>query len=351
MNQKEDIFVNNDSSLLDVMKKMDKLDRKLLLVLKEKKYHGLISSGDIQRAIINGNGLQKEIDGILRKEVRVATPEDSYEDIRSMMIKFRMELCPVVNNDFEIESIYFWEDLFRERMVSEVTKFELPVVIMAGGFGTRLRPITNVLPKPLIPLRDKSMLEEIMDRFTKHGVNEFFISVNYKSDLIKFYLNSLNLPFYTECFIEPKPLGTAGSLSLLKGKVNTTFFVSNCDILIDEDYAEILKYHREHKNEITAVAAMKHYSIPYGTLETKEGGQLIGIDEKPDFTFMVNSGMYILEPHLLNDIPENKFFHITHLMEMVMNRKGRVGVFPVSEKSWMDMGEWPEYIKNMVASK
>jgi NDP-sugar pyrophosphorylase family protein len=141
-------------------------------------------------------------------------------------------------------------------------------------------------------------------------------------------------------------MGTAGSLSMLKGKIKETFFVSNCDILIDQDYSEILEYHKENKNEITLVAALKHYPIPYGTVETGENGQLLELKEKPELVFKINSGMYILEPHLLHEVPDNQFFHITQLIENVKNRNGNVGVFPVSEKSWRDFGGWDEYLKN-----
>jgi NDP-sugar pyrophosphorylase family protein len=148
-------------------------------------------------------------------------------------------------------------------------------------------------------------------------------------------------------FTENEPLGTAGSLFLLREKLKETFFVTNCDILIKQDYAEILEYHYQHKNELTLVAAIKHYSIPYGTVKTGEGGSLKSFREKPDVQFLVNAGMYILEPHLLKEIPENTFFHITDLIDKIKRRGGNVGVFPVSEGAWMDIGEWKEYNKTV----
>ena len=137
-------------------------------------------------------------------------------------------------------------------------------------------------------------------------------------------------------------MGTAGSLSLLKDKMEQTFFVSNCDILIEQDYSEILDFHRQNKNEITIVAALKNYPIPYGVIETGNNGALLNIQEKPEFTLKINSGMYILEPHLLNEIPVNEFYYITQLINKVRNRKGQIGVFPVSEGSWKDIGSWEE---------
>jgi len=216
---------------------------------------------------------------------------------------------------------------------------------MAGGFGTRLKPITNVLPKPLIPIGDKTMVEEIFERFYKHGCTNFYLSVNYKSDLIEYYLVNQNLPYNLNFFKENKPMGTGGSLALLKEKVKETFIVTNCDILIEQDYSEILDYHRKNKNEITIVAALKHLPIPYGIIETGENGQLIDLQEKPEWTYKINSGMYILEPHLLNEIPADTFYHITQLIANVQSRKGIIGVFPVSEKSWKDVGLLSDYIE------
>ncbi len=341
----KDRIISYNAELLEALKKMDVLDKKLLIVLDNNKFHGLISAGDIQRAIIQNIPLETQVKDVLRKNIRIAKPEDSFENIRQMMFDFRMELCPVVNEDQEIVKVYFWEDVFQEKKPQPKSQFNLPVVIMAGGFGTRLKPLTNVLPKPLIPIGEKTMLEEIFDRFAKHGCNRFHVSINYKADLIQYYISQQNLPFALNFFIEDKPMGTAGSMSLLKGKITETFFVSNCDILIEQDYSEILDYHKANNNEITVVAALKHFPIAYGTIETGGNGKLIKLVEKPELTFKINSGMYILEPHLLDEIPEGEFFHITQLIEQVKNRKGNVGVFPVSEKSWKDIGSWEEISK------
>ena len=338
-------------SLLEAMKQMDALDRKLLIVLDEGRFAGLLSAGDIQRAIIQNKSLESPVSDVLRQKIRVARPVDSYETIKEMMVEFRMELCPVVDDENHILKIYFWEDLFQSDKPKPARQFNLPVVIMAGGIGSRLKPLTNVLPKPLIPIGDKTIIEEIFRRFGNHGCSEFYLSLNYKAELIEFYLTNQNLPYKLEFIKEQVPLGTAGSLSMLKGKLNQTFFVSNCDILIEQDYSEILDYHQESKNEITIVAALKHYPIPYGTIDTGENGQLINLKEKPELTFKINSGIYLLEPHLLDEIPDNTFMHITQLIEAVKLRGGKVGVYPVSEKSWKDIGNWNEYTNSQVNIK
>lgn len=337
--------IDQKASLLDAFKKMDILDKKLLLVQNKGKFLGLLSAGDIQRAIIQNKPLETQIANILRKNIRIAKPNDSFNTIKQMMFDFRMELCPVVNDQQEITEIYFWEDVFQEKEPHPKKQFNLPIVIMAGGFGTRLKPITNVLPKPLIPIGEKTIIEHIFQHFSRHGCNTFYISVNYKAELIEYYLKNQKLPYNLYYFKEDKPMGTAGSLSLLKDNIKETFFVSNCDILIEQDYSEMLDYHIDNKNDITIVAALKHYRIPYGTIETTDHGKLISLQEKPELTFKINSGLYILEPHILNQIPENQFFHITHLIEKVHQNGGKVGVFPVSEKSWKDIGEWDEYLK------
>ena len=339
-------YYPEDGSILAAMQMMDQKRCKLLIIATdEDDYLGLISIGDIQRALLNNVSLDNSVQKILRDDYLVANTKMPIEEIKNLMLKIRAEFMPVVSSDNKILKIYTWNDLFPALEEIPLNQFSLPVIVMAGGFGTRLKPLTNVLPKPLIPIGDKTMIEEIMDRFHNHGCGTFYISVNYKAEFIEYYLKEQNLPFELHYFKEEKPMGTGGSLSLLKGKINETFFVSNCDILIDQDYSEVLKYHRESKNEITVIAAMKTYPIAYGTIETGENGKLLNMVEKPELTFKINSGMYILEPHLLDEIPDDTFFHITELIENVGNRGGSVGVFPISEKSWSDVGNWEEYLK------
>ncbi len=347
-NDLKNISIDQSATIISALKQMDRYNSKLLLVFDREFFISILSIGDIQRAIIKSVSLDTTVDRILRKKVKFARPEDSINDIKQMMLEYRMEFCPVVDSQQKINTVHFWEDLFQEDKSRHIKQFNLPVVIMAGGIGARLKPLTNVLPKPLIPIGQKTMLEEIFDRFGKHGCNHFFISINYKAELIEFYLKNEHLPYKLDFFKEESPRGTVGSLTIIKEKIKQTFFVSNCDILIEQDYSDILDYHNENKNEITLVAAIKSYAIPYGTVETGDNGKLIELKEKPELNFKINSGMYILEPHLLSEIPNDKYFHITNLIENIINRKGKVGVFPVSEKSWKDIGSWSEYIKLII---
>lgn len=344
-----DLIVNAVDTIISVLKKMDVSLRKLLIVMEENQFKSLISIGDIQRAIIKNVDLAAPISRILRQEITVASTEDDLSLVKSRMKTRRNEFMPIVSPTGELVNIIFWEDLFEEeRLPKAEVKLNLPVIIMAGGQGTRLKPLTNVLPKPLIPIRSKTIIEEIMDRFVDCGCNDFFLSVNHKAEIIRYYLDSLRNPEYRiNYFQEDKPLGTAGSLHLLKDKIRSTFFVSNCDIIIEQDYSEILNYHSENNNEITVVAALKNYSIPYGTLTTREDGLLQTIQEKPEIIFKINTGFYILEPHLIKEIPDNQVYHITYLIEKLQQENRRVGVFPVSEKSWADIGNWKEYLAHI----
>ena len=335
--------INN--CILDALKLMDSSKTKLLFVFNKDKFEGILTIGDIQRAILQDANLTSFIQTILDRDKVYATEEESTDAIKNKMAKLRAECMPVIDKKGNLVKVYSWKDLFGSKSQTEYSALNLPVVIMAGGMGSRLAPLTNIYPKPLIPIGEKTIVESIMDKFVNYNCHDFFMSVNYKADTIKNYFNFINNPEYNvSYFQEDKPMGTAGSLRLLKDKINNTFFVSNCDILIEEDYANILEYHRTNKNELTVVAAVKTFSIPYGTIITGENGLLESIEEKPTLSFKINTGLYILEPTLLDDIPD-EFFHITHLMEKLKKEGRRVGVYPISQNDWKDMGDWKEYLK------
>lgn len=346
MKRLSDITIDLSSSIITALKQMDNQHVKLLIVSSGNKFYSLVSIGDIQRAILSNISLESPVKDILRPSVSVASVFDDKEKIISRMKERRNDFMPIVDDEGNIVDVIFWEDISEQRVQEIKERFNLPVVIMAGGQGSRLRPLTNVLPKPLIPIGKQTMLEDIMDRFKECGCEEFYISVNYKADFIRHYFDNFGKQSYhINYFQEDRPLGTAGSLSLLKDKIHSTFFVSNCDSIIDEDYSLILDYHRHNHNEITVVSAMKNFFIPYGTLETGVDGLLESIHEKPELTFKINTGMYILEPHLIDEIPSDRIYHITFLIEKLVKAGRKVGVFPINEGSWTDIGNWEEYMK------
>ncbi len=341
--EKRSIF--SCETLLVALKQMDVQKVKMLFVFEKEHFVSILTIGDIQRAIVKNIALDTPISQIVSHNKKFAHIGDSMDSIRRKMLELRAECMPVLDIQGELIDVIFWKDLFGSEEIDIRPKIDLPVVIMAGGKGTRLKPITNVIPKPLIPIGEKTILEVIMDQFENIGCHKFYMSINYKADMMKYYLSKLEHHYDIEFFMENKPLGTIGSVSLLKGKITSPFFVSNCDSINEQDYRDVWDYHTNNHNDMTIVTMVKSFKIPYGVIETGEDGLMTALKEKPEQTYQVNTGVYILNPDLINEIPEGEFFHITHLMEKVQARGGRVGCFPVSEHSWKDMGEWPEYLR------
>ena len=336
------LFISPKTSIKQSLKRMDDVAEKILFVVgRNNAILGVVSDGDIRRWILKGRSLAGEIRLAMNKTPVVLYKSYTIEEAKKIMVSRKIECIPIVNEKREIVSAIWWTDLFDIKPPERV-KIDLPVVIMAGGEGTRLAPFTKILPKPLIPIGEKPIVEHIIDKFVECGCKKFYLSVNYKMNIIKAYFSDLKKNYEIHYIEEKKPLGTAGSIYLLKNKIKTTFCVSNCDILINADYGDILKFHRENGNKITLVASMKHYTIPYGVCVLGKNGRLSSIKEKPEYDFLVNTGLYILEPEVLADIPENRFFHITELINLYMSRRKKIGVYPVSEKSWIDIGQWEE---------
>ena len=346
-NEYVQLFISSDSNLLDAFRQMDLLGTKLLMVGDTPHFERFISVGDIQRAIIAGMPMDTQLRELAPRVNMTVDDKVDVSEVKSKMLRYRAPYMPIVDARSCVRGIYTWEQLFESTAMPPRTQLrDVPVVIMAGGLGTRLRPLTNVIPKPLIPVGNKSMLEHILDRFSAVGCGHFYLTVNHLADVLRYYVKHQTVYNEKISYIEESfPLGTAGSLRLLADKLDGTFFVTNCDILIDQDYSEIYDYHKSSRNVLTMVTALRHHRVAYGTVESNTEGQLTKLVEKPELTFSINAGMYILEAELLDRIPGDRVFHITELMEALLSDGQRVGVFPVSEGSWHDIGVWPEYLK------
>lgn len=332
-------------SLIEALKMMDSEHTKMLFIFDDEHFVSILTIGDIQRSIIKNVALSDKVETIIEEGKIYIHKDTPADEIKRIMVRERCQYMPIVDDAGEMIDVILWDEMFNVPQEVERDKVDLPVVIMAGGKGTRLKPITNVIPKPLVPVGDKTILEVIMDQFEGIGCHKFYMSVNYKADMMKYYLDQLPHKYDIEFFMEDKPLGTIGSVSLLKGKITTPFFVSNCDSINEQDYRDVYDYHVSNRNDLTIVTMVKTFKIPYGVIETGEDGLMTALSEKPELTYQVNTGVYILNPSCIDEIPEGEFFHITHLMEKIKARGGRVGCFPVSEHAWRDMGEWPEYLK------
>ncbi len=344
------LLISKKTTLIESMRRMDDVKGKLLIIQNNNKFYSLISIGDIQRAIINNIDLSSPVTSIDRTTSIVGYKTDSRDEIKDKLYNLRAEFLPVIDSKKNIIDLFFWIDFFPKNSSNPKKKLSNEVVIMAGGLGTRVKPLTNVIPKAMLPVNDKSFLEEIMFRFSEYSINRFHVSVNHKSDLIKFYIKNLKLPYNINFFSEDSPRGTIGGVKSLKGKFNSPFFVSNCDILIDSDYSEIVKFHEENNFDITIVGAVLSDKSEYGKLNTGKNGEMISIEEKPISNHKINTGVYLLEPNVIDLIPASGIFHITDLMELVKKNDGKVGVFPVSSGSWKDFGTLKSYLNHILVN-
>ncbi len=340
------ILINKNATIKDAMKQLDKTAEKILFVVDENiKLVGSLTDGDIRRWILKDGDLLSDVSSACFKGTYSVFTDYELSSVKEEILKRKIVYVPVVNSEKEIVEFLVWDKLFEGKIVrKKKDKIDAEIVIMAGGKGTRLDPFTTILPKPLIPIGDKSILEIIIEKFTAYQVNKFYVSVNYKAKIIKSYFEALNPEYQITYLYEEKPLGTVGAIKQLEGKINKRIILTNCDIIIEADYFDLLKHHIENKNDITIVASLKHYNIPYGICEIENGGTLIQIKEKPEYDFLVNTGMYVINPDVLKFIPKNEFFHVTDLIEKIKSNH-KIGIYPISENSWIDTGEWAEYRK------
>ena len=345
----KDLTVGPTTTIKQAMKKLDQTAEKCLLVVDgENRLLGTLTDGDLRRAILKGVQFSGSIQNYFNDHPIVFTENlADKEKLKHEFLKHKIDLIPLINSSLTLVGYKTWEDVFGNGNSRNKKSLRVPVVIMAGGRGTRLEPFTKILPKPLVPINDNPIIEHIIEKFIKIGCIDFFLTVNYKGRILKAYFEELS-PTYTVSFIdEPQPLGTAGSLKLLLGKFSQPFFVTNCDIIINSDYREIYKFHKDNNFDITLVASVKDYIIPYGTCELNNSGHLSHINEKPKYEFLINTGLYIINPDILELIPDDKLYHITHLIDSAKKTGKKIGVFPIDEDAWFDVGQWAEYSKTI----
>ena len=336
-------LIQKNESIKKAIELIDKGARKIIFVVdSENKLYSTITDGDIRRWIIKTGGIRGKVDDICNKNPIFFEKDYSIGKAKEILLSEKIEAIPIVDNERKIIKILFWDDIFKEEK-KDFTQIYLSVVIMAGGKGTRLDPFTRILPKPLIPIDDKTIIEVIMDEYAKFGIKKFYITINHKAKIIKAYFEEQKSKYNLEFIEEKIALGTAGSLKLLEKKINTSFFVSNCDIIIKEDYSKIYDFHKENGYVLTLVGSMQHHTISYGVCEIENGGILKSINEKPEYDILVNTGMYLLNPETFRFIPDNKFYNITDLITVLKKNNYKVGVYPISEKSWIDVGQWEKY--------
>ena len=344
----KDLTISSKKTIRHAMKFLSKTAEQCLFVIdKNGKLLGTITDGDIRRGILEGINNNELVEKVYFRNPTVIREENfNLSVIKKILVEKELNILPILDEKNKIKKYITWREIFGQKKRKKKLA-DFAVVIMAGGRGTRLEPFTRVLPKPLVPVKDKPIIEHIIEKFTDVGVKKFFITVNYKSRILKSYFQELQ-PNYSIKFIdELKPLGTAGGLKFLKDKIKSPILVTNCDIIVNADYNDIYNFHKKNKFDLTLVASAKEYVVPYGICQLNKSGHLLKIQEKPKYNFLANTGLYVVNPKLLSIIPKNKLYHMTDLIKGVRKRKMRIGVYPVNDEEWFDIGQWTEYRKTI----
>ena len=337
----KDFFVGEDEKILDAMEHLGELALKVLFIEHGGRLAASLTDGDIRRWILNGGDLKEPVKNVANYEPKYlvhATREAALAFLKEKSI----EAVPIVDEKLRVIDIVFWNET---AIPVWKNTLKTPVVIMAGGQGTRLYPYTKILPKPLIPVGELPIAEIIINRFREYGCEEFHLVLNHKKNMIKAYFNEIEKDYKINYVDEPLPLGTGGGVRLLKGRLNETFILTNCDILINEDMSKIYEFHKEKKNLVTMICSLKTFKLPYGVVNIEEGGGLLSFSEKPEYSFFTNTGCYIVEPEVMDEIEEGVAVGFPEIIEKLKNGGKNVGIYPISENAWLDMGEIDELEK------
>lgn len=299
---------------------------------------GTLSDGDIRRALINNYKLEDKIEGIVFKTPTVATIDDDIEEIIDIAFNKKLHVIPIVNENMQVQDIAIVDELIKNKVKSN------KVVLMVGGLGSRLRPLTNETPKPMLKVGDKPILETIIKQFMKSGFKNFILCVNYKSNMIKDYFgDGSKFGINIEYILEEKRLGTAGALSLLQEKPKHPFFVMNGDLLTNINFENLLDYHNSNESKATMGVRKYDMQIPYGVVNTI-GRDIKTIDEKPTLDFFVSGGIYVLDPCCLDLIPQNEFYDMPTLFEDIIEKKLKSITYPINNY-WLDIGNPDDFQK------
>jgi len=345
----EKFLVTKEINIIEALKKITINRSKHLVVIgKKDKVIGILSDGDIRRAILKKKHLKSKISSIFNKRF-FFFKENNFlpEKAKQIMIEKNIFFSPILNAKRKLIDIITIDkkDLKKINNKSFEKENKIPVVIMAGGLGTRLKPFTNVLPKPLIPVGNKTVIESIIDKFSNYKIQNFIVTLNYKSKIIKSFFKEINLNQKISFYEEKKPLGTIGALSGLTKKLKGDFFLANSDSIIDIDMNDLIEFHKNNKNDFTIAAAIKKYQIPYGSCNIDRKGNLKSIIEKPRYDLLVNTGFYIMNSRVLKFIKKNKKMDVDEFINLLLKKKKKIKIYPISEMNWQDVGQWDEYNK------
>ncbi|ETT87863.1 nucleotidyltransferase family protein [Viridibacillus sp. FSL R5-0477] len=331
------ILVNENTTLLETMKIIDDSSMQFAAVVDETlNLLGTVTDGDIRRGILRGEGLDVPIKQVMNSSPVSACINNTYSDCLNLLKKHKLKQLPIIDMDNRIIDIIFADE-------DPATKDNgNTVILMAGGLGTRLRPLTENIPKPMLNVGNKPILETIIEGFKQYGFTNFILSVNYKKEVIQDYFQDGSAFGVSISYIEEdKRMGTAGALSLLKEKPSSPIFVMNGDLLTQVNFEQLLQFHEETEAAATMCVREYEYQIPYGVIET-EGQQLVSIKEKPMHRSFVNAGIYVLSPEVFDYIPQDEFYDMPDLFKKLMDEQNNVSAFPVREY-WLDIGRMADF--------
>lgn len=339
------ISINSELSLSKALVKMNKYGFKSLAVVdKNSKYLGILSDGDARKSIVKHKNLSQKIIKIFQKKtIFYYEKYYTYEMIKKKFINNKIDIIPIINKSKKIVKIYFYADINIDPKETKKNFKIIPntaAVIMCGGKGTRLKPYTSVLPKPLIPYKGKTLIRHVINQFINYKIKNFVFTINYKSQLIKTYFQELNPKINIDYIEEKNPQGTAGSLNKVNVNKFKHYFIANCDTVISANFHKLYKLHLKKKNEISIVAAKVSMKMPYGICNIKKNNELEDFKEKPVFKYIVNTGIYLVNAKILQLVPkENKFYHMTDLINHCKKINKKVGVYIIDDNDWTDLGK------------
>lgn len=331
--------MNTKTSILETMRIIDNSSLQFAVVVDENLHLlGTVTDGDIRRGLLNGISLNDEVDLVMNCQPIISSSDKSYHQNVNLLKEKKLRQLPIIDHTNKLVNIIFSDEL---NATQYKTNF---VVLMAGGLGTRLRPLTDHTPKPMLNVGSKPILETIIEGFKNHGFVNFIICVNYKKEVIQNYFQDGSaFGVNIEYIEEEKRMGTAGALSLLKHKPMEPFFVMNADLLTQVNFEQLLHFHEENHSVATMCVREYEYQIPFGVIETN-GQNLISIKEKPVHKNFVNAGIYILNPEVLDVIPKDQFFDMPNLFNELIEQEENTTAFPVREY-WLDIGRIADYEK------
>ena len=351
---KKKYFIRENKTAEEALRIIDKNKEKTCFVINaEKKLLGSLTDGDVRRSLYKRKKNIKELAlSFCNKNPKFLIDKRySKKKLKNIFNKKMLDVIPIVDKNKIIKKLILKKDVFEtyENKSKKKKKISTEVVIMAGGLGTRLDPLTKIIPKPLVPIKNQTAIEYIAEKFENFGINNFYFSIGFKGNLIKAYFKDIDKKIKINYLEEKKRLGTAGGLKKLEGKMKKSFFVTNCDTFFDFNFYNLFNFHKKNNFDITSVISRQKFVIPYGVCEVNDKNEIQKFKEKPITKHKINTGLYLIKPYVLKLIPKNKYFDMTDLIQKSIDKNYKVGAYFINKKKWNDIGQLKEYKKNLKA--